>query len=124
MPRWAEPITRREPEAMPVVFYRTASGAEPVLEWLRSLPAEDRRVVGTDLATVQFGWPVGMPLCRSLGHGLWEVRSSLPSRRIARVLFVVADGRIGVVHGFIKKTRATPADDLDTARRRMKEMVG
>lgn len=107
---------------IPVVFYRTSGGAEPVLEWLRSLPAEDRRAIGTDLATVQFGWPVGMPLCRSLGEGLWEVRSRLPSRRIARLLFFVHEDRIGVVHGFIKKTQKTPPDDLDLARRRMKEM--
>ena len=107
---------------IPVVFYRTSGGTEPVLDWLRSLPADDRRAVGTDLATVQFGWPLGMPLCRSLGAGLWEVRSTLPSRRIARLLFFVGDGRIGVVHGFIKKTRKTPAEDLQLARRRMKEM--
>jgi phage-related protein len=71
---------------------------------------------------VQFGWPIGMPLCRPLGGGLWEVRSSLTSRRIARVLFFFEGDRIGVVHGFIKKTQKTPADDLDLARRRMKEM--
>ncbi len=93
-----------------------------MLEWLRSLPAEDRRAIGTDLATVQFGWPVGMPLCRSLGEGLWEVRSRLPSRRIARLLFFVHEDQIGVVHGFIKKTQKTPPNDLDLARRRMKEM--
>jgi len=104
------------------VFYRTTGGTEPVLDWLRSLPPEDRRAIGTDLATVQFGWPIGMPLCRALGGGLWEVRNSLPSRRIARVLFFVDAGRIGVVHGFIKKTQKTPADDLEIARKRMKEM--
>jgi len=107
---------------IPVVFYRTSGGTEPVLEWLRGLPAEDRRGIGTDLATVQFGWPIGMPLCRPLGEGLWEVRSRLPSRRIARLLFFVHEGRIVVLHGFIKKTQKTPADDLDLARRRMKEM--
>ena len=107
---------------IPVVFYRTSGGAEPVLEWLRSLPAEDRQTIGTDLATIQFGWPIGMPLCRPLGDGLWEVRSRLPSRRIARLLFFVHERRIGVVHGFIKKTQKTPANDLDLARRRMKEM--
>ncbi len=123
IPRWTERVSRQHPEEMPVVFYRATGGAEPVLDWLRALPAQDRPVVGTDLATVQFGWPVGMPLCRSLGHGLWEVRSSLPCRRIARVVFFVADGRIGVVHGFIEETRAMPAEDLDLARRRMKEMV-
>jgi phage-related protein len=108
---------------IPVVFYRTAGGNEPVLDWLRDLQPEDRRVIGTDLATVQFGWPLGMPLCRSLGSGLWEVRSTLPSRRIARVLFFVEGGRIGVVHGFIKKTQKTPLEDMDLAKRRMKEMT-
>lgn len=101
---------------IPVVFYRTARGAEPVREWLRSLPADDRRTIGTDLATVQFGWPVGMPLCRSLGEGLWEVRSDLPSRRIARVLFFAHEGRIGVVHGFIKNVQRTSPQDLALAR--------
>jgi phage-related protein len=107
---------------IPAYFYRTEGGAEPVLDWLRGLPAEDRRAIGVDLATVQFGWPIGMPLCRPLGGGLWEVRSSLPSRRIARLLFFVDGGRIGVVHGFIKKTQKTPDDDLEIARRRMQEM--
>ena len=107
---------------IPVVFYRTSGGAEPVLDWIRGLPAEDRRIIGTDLATVQFGWPIGLPLCRPLGGGLWEIRSTLASRRIARLLFFVEGDRIGVVHGFIKKTQKTPADDLALARRRMKEM--
>ena len=107
---------------IPAYFYRTAGGTEPVLDWLRSLPSEDRRTIGTDLATVQFGWPIGMPLCRPLGGGLWEVRSTLPSRRIARLLFFVDDGRIGIVHGFIKKTQKTPDSDLEIERKRMKEM--
>lgn len=107
---------------IPLVFYRSASGIEPVRNWLRELPYSDRRALGGDLATVQYGWPLGMPLCRSLGHGLWEVRSKLPSRRIARVLFFIQDGRIGLVHGFIKKTQKTPQEDIDLARKRMKEM--
>src|ERR1035437_4764360 len=115
-------MTDARPAAIPVFFYRTSGGVEPVPDWLRSLPSEDRRVIGTDLCTVQFGWPIGMPLCRSLGEGLWEVRSSLPSRRIARLLFFVDQGRIGVVHGFIKKTQKTPPEDLALARKRMKEM--
>jgi phage-related protein len=111
------------PRPLPVFFYRTANGAEPVRDWLRDLPFEDRREIGQDLATVQYGWPVGMPVCRPMGHGLWEVRSCLPTNRTARVLFFVADGRIGVVHGFIKKTQKTPDTDLALARDRMKEMV-
>jgi len=115
-------MTPKHLREMPAAFYRTAGGSEPVLDWLRSLPVNDRRAIGTDLATVQFGWPIGMPLCRPLGDGLWEVRSTLPSRRIARLVFFVDEGRIGIVHGFIKKTQKTPADDLDMARKRMKEM--
>ena len=92
-------------------------------EWLRSLPVQDRRTLGVDLATVQVGWPLGMPLCRSLGGGLWEVRSNLPGGRIGRLMFFVAGGRIGAVHGFIKKTQKTSAMDLLLARKRMKEMM-
>ncbi len=62
---------------IPVRFFRTASGREPVLDWLRTLDKEDRRIIGIDLMRVQFGWPIGMPLVRSLKDGLWEVRSNL-----------------------------------------------
>jgi len=108
---------------IPVVFYRTSGGIEPVRDWLRELPDEDRRRIGFDLATLQVGWPVGMPLCRALGNGLWEVRSNLPSRRTARLLFFVGKGRICLVHGFIKKTQKTPPDELELARKRMEEMA-
>lgn len=106
-----------------VVFYRTSGGVEPVRDWLRGLPADDRQKIGFDLAVVQVGWPVGMPLCRSLGDGLWEMRSNLPSRRIARILFCLHEGRIGIVHGFIKKTRKTPRDEIELALKRMKELT-
>jgi len=115
-------MANRRLAEIPAYFYRTTGGAEPVLDWLRGLPPDDRRAIGADLATVQFGWPIGMPLCRPLGGGLWEVRSTLPSRRIARLVFFVDESRIGVVHGFIKKTQKMPADDLELARKRMKEM--
>jgi phage-related protein len=109
------------PHKIPVVFYRTRSRTEVVRDWLRSLDGADRRAVGLDLMRVQYRWPVGMPLCRALGDGLWEVRTSLPSNRIARVLFSVQQGRILVLHGFIKKTQRTPPDDLALARRRNRE---
>lgn len=108
---------------LPAVFYRTAAGSEPVRDWLKQLPVADRRAIGFDLERVQAGWPIGMPLCRSLGGGLWEVRTQLPSRRIARLIFFVHAERIGIVHGFIKKTQKTPDDDLNLAHRRMKEMM-
>jgi len=76
----------------------------------------------TDIKTVEFGWPVGLPVCRSLGDGLWEVRSSLRNR-IARVLFCVADDTMWLLHGFIKKRQKTPPEDLALARRRMREVL-
>jgi phage-related protein len=104
-----------------VVFYRTQGGAEVVRDWLRGLDDADRQAVGLDLMRVQYRWPVGMPLCRALGDGLWELRTSLPSSRIARVLFSMRHGRILVLHGFLKKTQKSPADDLALARRRNRE---
>jgi phage-related protein len=109
------------PRKIPVVFYRTRGGAEVVRDWLRSLDERDRHAIGMDLMRVQFRWPVGMPLCRPMGDGLWEVRTSLPSNRIARTLFSVHEGRAVVLHGFIKKTQKTSDGDLALARRRMKE---
>lgn len=116
-------MTGKELKEIPVIFYRTSLGAEPVRDWLRGLPSDDRQTIGFDLATVQVGWPVGMPLCRSLGDGLWEVRSTLPSRRIARLLFFMYEGQIVILHGFIKQTQKTPPDELELARKRMKEVA-
>lgn len=100
-----------------VVFYRTDAGNEPALDWFRELEREERRTVGADLRTLQVGFPLGMPLCRSLGDGLWELRSILP-RRIARVIFLLDGETFVVVHGFIKKSQKTPPTELGTARRR------
>ncbi|WP_237718415.1 type II toxin-antitoxin system RelE/ParE family toxin [Rhodovulum sp. PH10] len=91
-------------------------------EWLNGLDRDDQRIVGRDLGKVQFGWPVGLPVCRPLGGGLWEVRSTLGSRREARVLFGFYEGMLIALHAFIKKTRKTPPDDLALARQRMKEV--
>jgi phage-related protein len=100
-----------------VVFYRTATGREPVREWLRGLDREARRTIGEDMKTVQFGWPLGMPLVRPLGDGLWEVRSRLRDG-IARVIFLAEGDRMVLLHGFVKKSQKTPPKDLDLARRR------
>ena len=108
---------------LPAAFYATPSGNEPVREWLLDLDENDRRTVGYDIAIAEFGWPVGMPVCRSLGQGLWEIRSSISSGRIARVIFVVAEGRMVLLHGFVKKTQKTPKPDLDLATKRKKEIA-
>lgn len=101
-----------------VFFYRTSSGNEPVREWLKALPAEERRAIGHDLKTAQYGWPLGMPLIRKLEPGLWEIRSRLPER-IARVIFTVQDNTMVLLHGFIKKSEKTPLSDLLLARQRL-----
>lgn len=107
---------------VPARFHRSESGAEPVLEWLRSLDREARLEIGADIATVEYGWPVGMPTCRSMGAGLWEVRSKLSGNRISRVLFCFAQGHMILLHAFIKKTQKTPKTDLELARARQKEI--
>lgn len=106
---------------VPVVFYQTSAGAEVVRDWLRGLAERDRASIGQDLMRVQIRWPVGMPLCRPLGDGLWELRTDLTSNRIARVFFCFTEGRLLVLHGFIKKTQKTPDDELKLARKRMRE---
>lgn len=109
------------PRKIPVVFYRSRTGSDVVLDWLRSLDDEDRRVIGLDLMRVQFRWPVGMPLCRSIGDGLWEVRCSLSCNRIARLFFCFTQGRLVALHGLIKKSQKTPASELEIARKRKQE---
>ena len=107
----------REP-ILTVSFFRTASGREPVREWIRSLSAEERRIIGEDLKTVQFGWPLGMPLVRKMDAGLWELRVRLPNH-IARLFFTCAGSRLVLLHGFIKKSQKTPAEELELAKSRL-----
>jgi phage-related protein len=116
-------MKKEQAPEVPVRFYRSTAGREPVLEWLRSLDQKDRRAIGLDLMRVQFGWPIGMPLVRSLKDGLWEVRSNLPSQKIARLILCFHQKTLVVLHGFIKKTQKTPVEDLDLAKRRMKEVT-
>lgn len=106
-----------------VVFFRTLTGSEPVREWLKSLPLKDKKVIGEDIKTAQFGWPLGMPLVRKLEPEIWEVRSHI-SGGIARVLFTVTGESIILLHGFIKKSVKTPQDDLSLARRRLSQLKG
>src|SRR5512134_1750166 len=98
------------PKPVPIHFWCRAEGNEPVRDWLKSLPKGDRQTIGDDLRRLQFGWPVGMPLCRPLGQGLLELRSTLPSHRIARIFLAFFDGALILLHGFIKKDRKTPKD--------------
>lgn len=107
---------------LPARFYRSDSGREPVREWLKSLDAEDRRSIGEDIKDVEFSWPIGMPLVRSLGRELWEVRSSLPHGRIARVIFCVEKDCMVLLHGFMKKKQKTPKQEIALALKRKQGM--
>src|SRR6185436_8729395 len=101
-----------------VSFFRTATGREPVREWIKSLPREQRKIIGEDIKTVQFGWPLGMPLVRKLDKNLWEVRIRLPDG-IARVLFTTGEQRMILLHGFIKKSQKPPQEELALAKTRL-----
>jgi len=113
------------PASLPILrvrFYCTAEGREPVREWLKGLPADERKAIGDDIRTMQFGWPLGMPLVRGIESGIWEVRTRLPNR-IARVLFTTFEGEAVLLHGFIKKSQQTPLHELRLARRRRRELT-
>ena len=110
---------RARPKVIVARFWMAADGAnEPVREWLLELNAGDRKNIGGDIHRVETEWPkVGLPLVRAMGGGLFEVRSTLAGR-IARVLFAVDEGRMILLHAFIKKTQSTPKHDLDLAKDR------
>ena len=111
-------VPEKPRKRVPAIFFRTESGGEPVRDWLKTgLSADDRKRVGHDIMTVEYGWPVGMPVCGHLDDGVCEVRTRLSGNRIARVLFYIDKlGKMVLLHGFIKKTQRTPAEDLRLAR--------
>lgn len=111
------PENQKEPVLL-VVFYRTESGNQPVRDWLKELKMEDRKTIGEDIKTAQFGWPLGMPLIRKLETGIWEVRSKI-SQGIARVLFTLTGKTMVLLHGFIKKSQRISSGDLTIARQRL-----
>jgi len=104
-----------------VNFYAETNGNEPVRKWLKSLDKEIRSVIGKDICAVQEGWPLGMPLVRSIGNGLWEVRSSIPNG-IARVIFTMKTNQMILLHGFIKKTQKMPVQEIEIAKSRSKNL--
>jgi phage-related protein len=107
-------------QRLPAIFYCSSSGHEPVRQWLKSLSTLDRKVIGEDIAYVQFKWPIGKPRVDYLKESVWEVRSSI-GNRIARVMFAVVESQMILLHGFVKKTQKTPASDIDVAIKRFKE---
>ena len=113
-------VMERKP-ILEVVFFKTGAGTEPVRDWLKALSATDRKTMGENIKTVQFGWPLGMPLVDHLGGDIWEVRSRLDTR-IARTLFATEGDTMVLLHAFIKKQQQTPKSDLDLAKERLKQL--
>ncbi|WMS45380.1 type II toxin-antitoxin system RelE/ParE family toxin (plasmid) [Acuticoccus sp. MNP-M23] len=107
---------------LPARFFQSDAGRAPVRDWLLSLKDEDRKAIGDDIRTAEFGWPLGMPLCRSISgvKGLWEIRTNLSNGTIGRVFFCSHHGSMVLLHGFIKKSQATPAKEIETAAKRMR----
>lgn len=103
-------------------FYENTNTKKPVREWLYSLDEEDKKIIGTDNKTVEYGWPIGMPVCKKLESKLYKVRSEISNKRIARVIFTVIDEYMILLHGFIKKTQKTLKQDIDLALKRKKDI--
>ena len=106
-----------------VRFYREATGTEPVRDWLKGLPSAEMREIGADIKTVQFGWPLGMPVVDHVEGEIWEVPTRLATR-LARVLFTLDRNVMVLLHGFIKKERKTPRPELELAKQRLKKLRG
>lgn len=104
-----------------VVFFSLDSGREPVRDWLKDLDKDSKRAVGEDIKTLQFGWPIGMPLARKMDDNLWELRSKL-DKGIARTFFTVYRNKLVLLHGFIKKSQKTPLKELSLAKRRLNKL--
>lgn len=105
-----------------VAFYKTPAGNEPVRVWLKELPAEEKKTIGEDIKAVEIAWPIGVPLVKKLDTDLWEVRTILPNR-ISRVFFTVWKGFMVLLHSIIKKSKKTPKEDLDLAKKRRNEVL-
>jgi phage-related protein len=116
-----------QPKKFPAIFYRSKAGNELVRAWLNGpeLGDQDRKVIGVDVAKAEYGWPIGMPTCESLGDGLHEIRSHLANNRITRIIFSVEDGYMVLLHGFVKKATdgiKTPKREIDVAIERRKDL--
>ena len=106
------------------IFYENSNGKKPVREWLLSLEKEDRKIIGEDIKTVEYGFPIGMPVCRKLNNTdkLYETRSNISHQRIARVIFTVISEYMILLNGFIKKTQKTPQNEINLALKRKKDI--
>jgi phage-related protein len=116
-------VPEDSPQRIPLIFFRTNTGTEPVRDWLKGLDEAERKAIGSDLQRAQWRWPIGMPLCRPLGDGLLEIRTDLPTKRTARIFLCLYQHHLLVLHGFIKKTRTTPDEEIAIAKQRQKVLL-
>lgn len=104
------------------IFYENSNGKKPVRDWLLSLDKDDRKIIGEDIKTVEYGFPVGMPVCKKLDSKLYEVRSNISNKRISRVIFTVISEYMILLNGFIKKEQKTPKSELELAIKRQRSI--
>jgi len=97
-----------QPQKIPLIFYRTAAGSEPVRDWLKGLDESERNEIGKDLRRAQWRWPVSMPLRRPMRDGLWEIRTDLPTKRTVLVFLCLYRNHLVALHGFVKKRALHP----------------
>lgn len=116
-----EIIKTGEPKFSVKFFQQEVSGTEPVRDWLKSLPIDEKKAIGEDIKAAQFGFSMGLPLVDHIEGDIWEVRTKLENR-IARVLFVVEGNTMILLHGFIKKDQKTPKQALNLAKDRLKKL--
>lgn len=121
--RIVEVIESSKPKLIVSFFKQDASGSEPVRDWLKALPADEKKAIGEAIKAAQFGWPLGLPLVDHINGGIWEIRIKL-TNRIARVLFVIDGATMVLLHGFIKKDQKTPKQELNLAKDRLKKLRG
>ena len=106
---------------VPARFYRNANGNEPVRAWLKALSRPEKRAIGVDIMTVEYGWPIGMPTCRPLGRAF--MRCAQPSGTGSLACCSVSLGESWSCFMASSRRHDEPrAEDIALARTRMKEV--
>jgi phage-related protein len=111
-------MDRKEP--LKAAFFETENGNQPVRDFILELIREDRKEIGSDIFTVQRGFPLGLPLVEKLDADLWELRSNLPDG-ICRIIFTIHQKTMVLLHGFVKKSQKIPVNEMKTAKGRLAE---
>jgi phage-related protein len=111
-------MDRKEP--LRAAFFETENGNQPVRDFILELAREDRKEIGSDIFTVQKGFPLGLPLVEKLDADLWELRSHI-SYGICRIFFTIHQNTMVLLHGFVKKSQKIPSKEMKTAKGRLIE---